>query len=205
MALEMLNWLKTVSSAVETWSPYTDKDKEGTFVDIYTGEAMQDDLFQDNQPNGGTSENCGWYDKEGKIWDQPCKEDKFMSPCVCRFHEPPILSLRGLCTDSFLDTKYTLHQGSLLGFYGLSTTKIRYDKDEGKWQASIIRKPTKAFSKVTPGHSMLLGVQTWNISKDSLKCNGGEPYSTRLKMSGCEEGQFTCNDGQCIDMMLRCD
>ena len=57
MALEMINWLKTLSLSVETWSPYTDKDKEGTFVDCYTGQAMQDDLFQTNQPNGGTSEN----------------------------------------------------------------------------------------------------------------------------------------------------
>ena len=134
IAFKMFNWLKTVSSAVETWSPYTDKDKEGTFVDFYTGKAMQDVLFQANQPNGGTSENCGWYDKEGKIWDQPCKEEKFMRHCVCRFQKQPIIRLRGLCADSFLDTKYTLHQGSLLGFYGLSTTKIWYDKDEGEWQ-----------------------------------------------------------------------
>ena len=44
-----------------------------------------------------------------------------------------------------------------------------------------------------------LGAHQWNIENDNLDCSSkGEPYSSRLKLSGCQEGEFTCNDGQCI-------
>ena len=33
----------------------------------------------------------------------------------------------------------------------------------------------------------------------------GSEYTTELKMSGCQEGSFTCNDGQCVSMEQRCD
>ena len=36
-------------------------------------------------------------------------------------------------------------------------------------------------------------------------CQKGETHEMTLKMSGCEEEEFTCNDGQCIDINLRCD
>ena len=34
----------------------------------------------------------------------------------------------------------------------------------------------------------------------------GKPYKTQLKMSSCNtEGEFTCDDGQCVIMEKRCD
>ena len=38
-----------------------------------------------------------------------------------------------------------------------------------------------------------------------LVCNEGQPYNLTLKLSGCLEDEFTCNDGQCIDINTRCD
>ena len=38
-----------------------------------------------------------------------------------------------------------------------------------------------------------------------LGCNKGRPYNVSLKLTGCKETEFTCNDGQCIDMARRCD
>ena len=37
------------------------------------------------------------------------------------------------------------------------------------------------------------------------ECNKGKPYNITLKMSGCAEDEFTCGDGQCIDIKYRCD
>ena len=31
------------------------------------------------------------------------------------------------------------------------------------------------------------------------------PYETRLKLSGCNEDEFTCDDGQCVAMEERCN
>ena len=31
----------------------------------------------------------------------------------------------------------------------------------------------------------------------------GQPYTTFLKLTGCLDGEFTCNDGECIQMEQR--
>ena len=50
-----------------------------------------------------------------------------------------------------------------------------------------------------------LGKHEWLVSGDDLNCHKGEPYTTFLKLTGCLEGDFTCNDGQCVRMEQRCD
>ena len=36
-------------------------------------------------------------------------------------------------------------------------------------------------------------------------CNRGRPYNETFKLSGCLEDEFTCADGQCINIDNRCD
>ena len=52
--------------------------------------------------------------------------------------------------------------------------------------------------------SFTLGKHNWTIFGDK-GCNSGEEYYTELKMSACTEGDFTCNDGQCVSLDQRCD
>ena len=52
--------------------------------------------------------------------------------------------------------------------------------------------------------SFTLGKHNWTIKGDK-GCNGGKPYVTELKISGCQKGNFTCNDGQCVSMDQRCN
>ena len=52
--------------------------------------------------------------------------------------------------------------------------------------------------------SFIIGKHNWTVEGDS-SCNGGRTYVTELKMSGCSENQFTCNNGQCLGINLRCD
>ena len=49
--------------------------------------------------------------------------------------------------------------------------------------------------------SFILGKHNWTI-KDHKQ---GDNYVTELKMSGCQKGEFTCNNGQCITMKERCN
>ena len=36
-------------------------------------------------------------------------------------------------------------------------------------------------------------------------CNNGRPYNVSLKLTGCSESEFTCDDGQCVEFSGRCD
>ena len=60
------------------------------------------------------------------------------------------------------------------------------------------------FPKEISGRFML-GKQIWKVEGDSKKCQDGRPYNITLKLTGCKEGEFTCDDGQCIEMERRCD
>ena len=53
--------------------------------------------------------------------------------------------------------------------------------------------------------SFALGKQNWTISGDKHQCSEGNDYTIALKLTGCQENEFTCNDGQCIRMEERCD
>ena len=51
-----------------------------------------------------------------------------------------------------------------------------------------------------------LGKNEWTVTDDDISCNEGQPYKTHLKLSGCNpNGDFTCNDGQCVTMKKRCN
>ena len=63
---------------------------------------------------------------------------------------------------------------------------------------------TSALSDGQSGRFML-GKKIWRITGDNSKCHKGKPYETTLKLSGCFEGEFTCEDGQCIKMEKRCN
>ena len=43
------------------------------------------------------------------------------------------------------------------------------------------------------------------IFNDAYECNKGQPYITTLKLTGCKEDEFTCDDGQCVKMEERCN
>ena len=53
--------------------------------------------------------------------------------------------------------------------------------------------------------SLMLGRSSWMIEGDSPACSDEKSYNIPLKLSGCGEEEFTCNDGQCIDINKRCD
>ena len=50
-----------------------------------------------------------------------------------------------------------------------------------------------------PYASYVLGKHEWWIENDNVECSSkGESYRMILKMTGCENDEFTCSDGQCI-------
>merc|ERR1712004_738896 len=87
---------------------------------------------------------------------------------------------------------------------GHTTDRIEYNDTTSQWILTSAKSEVTAMSRATK-LSYLLGKHKWTISNDAYDCDEGETVTTTLKLTGCIEGQFTCDDGQCIEMERRCD
>ena len=154
--------------------------------------------------------NMSWF--EGK-----CKGSWRGCPCWNPYNRP-ILKLRGLCPKSHLQTRnpdiglrFTPVQQpttfAWANFTGGMSTDIFWDwyHDEGvnpRWK--IRDSVMKVTASTTASHnSYALGLNDWSVVGDSINCYEGENYTIKLKLSGCENDEFTCNAGQCVMMKQR--
>ena len=82
------------------WNGWTDEKEEGTFRNIYTGEKMPEELwnnFPPGDPDGGTSENCLISFFEGDqmfMTDFSCNDA--WSVAFCELEDMPRPTMRGL-------------------------------------------------------------------------------------------------------------
>ena len=137
-------------------------------------------------------------------------------------------------TQGILDRQYTPRQlpgnPSDLFFLGKMTTQIRYNDSSSQWVLTDARVGVTGESEATK-LSYLLGKHQWTMHNDTF-CNDtlqrewtGQTmtthgnvtsfpntyktwysYTTQLKVTGCDQdSEFTCDDGQCVNMVDRCD
>ena len=86
---------------------------------------------------------------------------------------------------------------------GLTHTSIEYFKEDKMQRLDVIA--SNATGKSSASFlSFTLGRHNWTIRGDN-DCSSGDTQITELKMSGCQENEFTCNDGQCVRMEQRCN
>ena len=189
------------------WSSFV-YESDNTFVDFYTEIPMGADQWRVDQPNGGDKQQCtSWNSRylSGGIHDDFCTlttQSRFR--CMCQLDKRPIIKLRGLCKDSNIDTHYTLKHfaNGTISFLGLVGSEIIYDKPLWKLSDSLNKTiATTSAEEIT----FTLGRHVWTIELDSVNCNGGKPEKRELKMSGCQDRQFTYNTGDCVRMEERCD
>ena len=148
--------------------------------------------------------------------------------------EHPLL-LRGLCKYSYLrpadyqrGLSYAPRQsGNTIEpvyFVGGVSTKIEYNTTISRWTLSSAKSNVSAVA-LASRETYMLGKYNWTIKNDDKRCQeekseGGVEYKTELKLTGCnqgfgynergervvtDDGEFTCNDGQCVNMTERCD
>ena len=186
------------------WAPFVYQTK-GNFSDYHTKTALAPDFWAESEPNGGLREKCTFW-LEGKLFDLPCTYWSRQLQCLCQFDRSPITRLRGLCHGSKIDTHYTLRNvsGSVV-FMGLKGTVVRFKAMSLEWTLNVNLENTIGLSTAEE-ISFIMGRHEWSIVNDSAQCNRGKPHTSQLKMSGCKtEGEFTCDDGQCVTMEQRCD
>ena len=102
-------------------------------------------------------------------------------------------------------SKQSLSSPKSLFFVVGMSTQIHYNDSAKMWiltdAASKVRAVTKASKE-----SFALGKQKWTITGENSNCHDGLTYTTDLKLSGCHsEKHFTCDSGQCILLIQRCN
>ena len=195
------------SNLITAWLPIRRR-KNGTWLDDYTNNRISAQ-WNEGYPTNDPEKSCGigslglgnWY----------CENTSLGGGlfCSCQFPEYPFLTMRGLCKDPFLDQTYLPQNSPLDGettFYGNRKSVARFMKEDFEWRIETNVYNTTAVSKEISGRFML-GKQNWTVEGDSKMCHGGKEYNIQLKLTSCNQtaGEFTCDDGQCIEMEERCD
>ena len=200
--------------------------KQGTWRDWYTGQPLENykhPWSSQADERGKDGIHClglrtWWPDHDWNIqfndswWEGTCISSWRGCPCW-NPNNIPMIKIRGLCPSSILRTKnpniglrFTPQQSpttfrgtSFIGgmatdiFWGMSGWTI------GNSVFNVTATSTASYN------SYALGMNEWYVVGDDKNCYKGENYTIKLKLSGCQDGEFTCNDGQCISMEQRCD
>ena len=200
------------------WIGSKDETEEGVWTDHYDPKSMMETGWSWPWQKSGNDTiydetyNCmAWWtslpdDKCWTEWECRCRSSN--NGCPCQYQQQPILRLRGVCRQNSLDTLYTPKQlpdtPNQLLLLGQLHTSIQYNDSSSQWTLTDAESSVKAVSRAS-WVSYTLGKHTWTVTGDVFNCHEGQPYETLLKMSGCIEGEFTCDDGQCVTMQQRCN
>ena len=196
------------TSSLKVWMSVR-KRGDGEWMDFYDGQLIQ---YQAVTTGASGSSSEYWWDKrcaaqgsEAKWHLQSCNSDG--NACACTKTQDTWVQLRGLCTESMIDTLFTpVNEGwdlTQLVFRGIRETTIWFDPFQKVWMLKNAWSNTTGISSAQKA-SYAMGVHSWRISGDQ-NCNEGQPYTTQLKLSACKDGEFTCYDGLCVPMQKRCD
>ena len=200
----------------DTWLALNDIAIEGEWRDYYSEEKVNFSLpWAKAEPTGGRDQNClqlSFSNGTAYTSDLSCTEGSGGS-CLCERNPLPYLRLRGLCSKwNLLDLLYQprndMTDFTKLTFVSMKTS-IGFNREHWAWNMKPLVLTDSLYNmtgtSIAPYESFTLGKHNWTIRGDKFCTRDGTEYTTELKMSGCLEGNFTCDDGQCIRMEQRCD
>ena len=137
---------------------------------------------------------------------------------MCSFPTEPTFKVRGLCSDAPMDTQYKLadHQPMDLslsqkywewgpdtrGYVGPKGWTITRNHTDKSWRMTHYYYTDLSLT-MQDSDRLPVGRHKWRVENNI--CNEGETSSETLLISACEEGDFTCDDGKCLDISQRCN
>ena len=188
------------------WAPLAKSPNGSQWIDIYSGEPIEDSaIWWPGFPDENPQAKCAILNDKVKNWECEVSGGRGGRFCACHFPKRPLLLLRGLCKDSHLDQLYLPRNERVqrtITYYGTVRSTAMFNGTF--WQMNTALFKTTAVSDA-PDALFMLGKYNWTVKGDSAKCAKGNVYTKELKLTGCKEEQFTCDDGQCVAMEERCN
>ena len=147
-----------------------------------------------------------------------CNQERLIS-AICVFPDVPTFKIRGLCRSAAMDKEYqiTKHKPMDLAAdvghweWGLDSTRsylgpkgwvISINKTDKSWRISHYHYTDLTLTMVDTD-TLPFGRHKWLIENNV--CTEGKTSTQVLQISGCNDGQFTCDDGKCLDISQRCN
>ncbi|KAK7083947.1 hypothetical protein SK128_013703 [Halocaridina rubra] len=189
-----------------TWIGVTDNEEEGVWRRVSDNKIITDIKFKQGQPDNVRFENCINMESELGAWsDFPCYDATLScSPCEERLHIP--LFLRGLCMKLKSETLFEVigysDKGSpyFHGYYGLMITRGA----NNYWTLfSTVTNRTQAYLNMSSTLIYPLGRNYWILTESFCEHSAGS--TTELSLSACDDGEYMCDNGECISLHTRCD
>ncbi|KAK7081342.1 hypothetical protein SK128_000315, partial [Halocaridina rubra] len=139
---------------------------------------------------------------DGKWYQSRCEVDQLCT--LCHFNDISHLKVRGLCADSLFESTFLLRRTAdgkpkFQGFYYSLLQWLDYT-----WEMTyLLDRNINATMIATRPNQYPLGRHDWIVRGDlcSLEVESYLPLVFTL----CKNGEFTCDDGSCVNIGQRCD
>ena len=222
---EVYNFLSDKIKDIDenVWMSVTDPEQKGEWQDVYTGEPI--DYMNASFPNQKDLASFAVLDAYDFYHLEQYPGDIMKDKVYCLCSVGPV-NLRGVCQSSYysttpttpIETEYIRQRSSdspdVFTYVSDFESVIHYDEvsnaDDSENEPTqnywVISKSSKILLKLEDSHGKsVFGKRNWTVQSKSPFCNKRQNETIELKLTGCPNGYYTCNNGQCIWSKKRCD
>ena len=146
-----------------------------------------------------------------------CSQERYTGE-ICSFVSEPTFKVRGLCSDAPMDTQYKLADHTPMdltlsqeiwewgpdsrGYVGPKGWTITRNTSDKSWRMTHYYYTDMSLIMLETDR-LPVGRHKWLVENNV--CNEGETSPEVLLISACDDGDFTCDDGKCLDISQRCN